>query len=172
MKKTTVKKVNRVSTPVKKMTETKIKEYLEQHDHEDVSVVMEDFDGDEDNEGLSTTISSELDGDNEEYEVGFIVKEYPCCCGMREIGEITMFTEEIIPTELYRDLLTKMLRRVIKAVTNEAVGSKIGLSFSVPINEEINYQIFIDAAIKVGFKEVGEFVNKNSGNTLKHFINL
>lgn len=159
--------------PVKKMTETKIKEYLTEQDYEDVEVdLVFEVDKEEGNGEVKVDIKGELDGDDEVYLAGFNVSEYTHCCGIREIGEICLFDRNIIPDTLYTDILTKMLRKTVNELTNKDNGRKIALSFSVPIDDENSFGLFIEAALKVGFREIGEFVNLNSTNTVKHFMNI
>ena len=159
----------KVKVPVKKLTETKIKEYLTHNDKVNPSVTSSM--GEEETKTTITWIGGS------DY-VSFKYKTYAFCCGMKEIGDIILLVNgDLLPDNLIRDLVTKMLRQVIKKFTFEddtpIVDTKYGLTFTVPVNVEghsSNYTLFIEAALKVGFVEIGEFINHNSSNTLKHFV--
>lgn len=151
---------------VKKTTETKIKEYLKKEGYSNVSITEDwELDLGDDYQSPITQIIT----DSHAEEISFNVSTTKHCCGLREIGNINL-TNTILPRNLYVDLLTKMLRNIVNQHKQED-GQRIALCFTVPINNNI-YELFIEATLKVGFIEKGEWINSNSGNTLKHFINI
>lgn len=104
----------------------------------------------------------------------FQISDYNFCCGMREIGEIIVSSINV-SEELMVNLIIKYLKRLmndqIDNITSEDTNNDPTLGFSVTIPyEKDEYKLFLKAIDKIGFKEVAEFKNKNSGNRLKHFI--
>lgn len=104
------------------------------------------------------------------------ISDYDYCCGMREIGEIIVSNINV-SEELMVDLIIKHLKRLMKAEIDEINNvfsddnndPTLGFSVTIPYEND-EYKLFLKAIDKIGFKEVAEFKNKNSGNRLKHFI--
>lgn len=143
-----------IKAPIKKLIETRIKEY---NKGETIFNITPN----------NSNVRVNLDGNS--YAFSLNTTEYHHCCGFREIGSIDITKNVELTGSLERDLLTKFLRKITEQFIDAETGTKIGLSFTVPFESGV-YDRFIEAALKVGFREVAEFVNKNSSNRLKHFI--
>lgn len=144
-------------TSAKKLVETRIKEYNKGETQFTIG-------------NASCNVRVTLGGNS--YLCALNINEYRYCCGFRELGNIAFSKGVELTENLERDLLTKFLRQVRDRFVDTEANTRIGLSFTVPINQPTvgHYDLFIEAALKIGFREVAEFTNKNSNNLLKHFI--
>lgn len=110
------------------------------------------------------------------------VTEYDNCCGMREIGNIGYADNSILPRSLIKKLIHKSLTLAIENEIDKIDDDryadkdldtintgKLGYSVTLPY-EKGEYRAFMDSIIEFGFKNVGEFKNRNSGNNLRHYI--
>lgn len=116
------------------------------------------------------------DSKNNHIVFNCLITEYGSCCGMREIGGINCTYSVHIPENLRIDFvikhLKKMMEEQVNAITSDSDSDDnetLGFSVTIPYDQG-HYEIFLKAIEKIGFKEVAEFKNKNSGNRLKHFI--
>lgn len=160
-----MKKINKFTNRAKKQTiETRIENFLKKEGYTDPNV---EFIVNKEDCGFNI-----MSDDNLYLSIEFNIDDYPHCCGMREIGNIPDQDSlydimSILSYNLVRDLMIKLLRETIE--DNTIKNTKIGFSFTIT---QSGYELFEEAAIRVGFQLVGSFVNKNSNNTLNHYIKL
>jgi len=128
----------------------------------------------------SNTSILEIGADNLQTEKFRLrLEEYPSCCGMREIGQLSNPEVEInLPKDLLINLLSKLIVKTIEKEVEDVINKNkfsdneshtLGFSVTLPY-EEKQYFIWEQAFLKAGFSEVGQFRNANSGNKLKHYI--
>lgn len=106
-------------------------------------------------------------------DVSYSIDVYNYCCGMYEIGNIKFEIEEEMPPGLAANMIAENLKISINNTLGgiNRSGRKYGFSITLPIETD-DFHIFGEAVKKAGFKEVGEFININSGNLLKHYVLL
>lgn len=123
-------------------------------------------------EFYSGSLSIAIQGEKyEENCFSWEIEEYEFCCGMCEIGNISCDNINIFVdnTALTIDSLAIALKKLVGEYTNSSNTRRIGLSCTLP-SDDATYDIFAAALEKAGFKFVGSFINRNSGNELNHYI--